>query len=502
MGIQPDIVVFMSDQHGGDYTLWGDTPVDTPNLAAMREHGTSFDACYSPCPLCVPARMAFMSGLLPSRTGIFGNNDTLPDLTPCFTHPLVAAGYETVLVGRMHFIGNDQRHGFTKRLAPDITPVTWGRPFARIREQRGRTAAAFADRGATELVGAGQSPVNYYDQMVVDTALDYLSRPHDKPQFILTGTYGPHFPYITTEELYEKYRNRVSLPKGFRWEELPEFVRDNPIMNLRVKDDSMTSQDAMACLAAYLGQIELLDRQIGRIRSAVFEYGRRSGHPVVFIYVSDHGDSCGENRLYGKRNYFDKSAKVPLLLEGTSISPKRVVNHPVSLLDLGPTICSLAGTDFPVGDGTSLAGQLGEDFRPDEDRIVISQMVDQNQGRETASIMMRWHQYKYIHYNTDRGSLMLFDLEHDPAERQNLADTMPELIGWFANQEQAYADFSAMEQLQRDHDRNALWFKTYEQAVGPDDSERWQDNPPCARGRLSIAAVDRIDNLEVHFNPL
>ena len=85
-------------------------PVDTPNLAALREQGTAFDAAYTPCPLCVPARMAMLSGLSPYHTGIFTNNDTLPQTTPTFLHAMAAAGYETVLVGRMHFIGPDQRH--------------------------------------------------------------------------------------------------------------------------------------------------------------------------------------------------------------------------------------------------------------------------------------------------------------------------------------------------------------------------------------------------------
>ena len=77
-------------------------PVDTPNLAALRGQGTAFDAAYTPCPLCVPARMAMLSGLAPHHTGIFTNNDTLPQTTPTFLHAMAAAGYETVLVGRMH----------------------------------------------------------------------------------------------------------------------------------------------------------------------------------------------------------------------------------------------------------------------------------------------------------------------------------------------------------------------------------------------------------------
>lgn len=126
--MSPDILLFISDQHAPQYQAGGQMPVDTPNLAALRGQGTAFDAAYTPCPLCVPARMAMLSGLAPHHTGIFTNNDTLPQTTPTFLHAMAAAGYETVLVGRMHFIGPDQRHGFTRRVAPDFTNSGWVRP--------------------------------------------------------------------------------------------------------------------------------------------------------------------------------------------------------------------------------------------------------------------------------------------------------------------------------------------------------------------------------------
>ena len=90
--MSPDILLFISDQHAPQYQAGGQMPVDTPNLAALREQGTAFDAAYTPCPLCVPARMAMLSGLAPHHTGIFTNNDTLPQTTPTFLHAMAAAG--------------------------------------------------------------------------------------------------------------------------------------------------------------------------------------------------------------------------------------------------------------------------------------------------------------------------------------------------------------------------------------------------------------------------
>ena len=68
----------------------------------------------------------------------------------------------------------------------------------------------------------------------------------------------------------------------------------DPILVGRVKNETMTEENALACLATYLGQIEIMDGQIGEVRKAVFACAARDGRPAVFGYTSDHGDACGE----------------------------------------------------------------------------------------------------------------------------------------------------------------------------------------------------------------
>ena len=491
MAKQPDILVFMSDQHGADYTGRGNLPVDTPVLDEMRENGCAFDAAYTSCPLCVPARMSMMSALLPSRTGIFGNADTLPDMTPCFTHALVAAGYETVLIGRMHFIGRDQRHGFTKRLAPDITPVSWSRPFKQIQEEHGLLQYTTHDAGAVDIVGGGESFVKHYDRMVVDRALDYLRQPHEKPQFILVGTYGPHFPYITNAELYRKYLERVQLPAFFAAGTQPDYMQSVEALRLKMKDEEVDETNALGCLAAYLGQIEVMDGQIGEVRRAFAAYAAQAGHESVFAYVSDHGDTAGERRVYGKRTFFDKSAKVPMLFEGSGIPKGKIVSSPVSLMDLGPTVCALADTEFEIGDGRALTGFFA-DIDQDDERIVVSQFVDNDPDTPQAAVMLRWRQYKYMQYHDAAGSRLLFDLDADPLEAHDLSGMLPELTERFAAIVREQTDFAGMERQFAEHKRNAKWFTQYEKQAGFDGSERWSGNPPTARGDLEIKTVYRI----------
>ena len=107
-----DIMLIMSDQHGGAYTGMEDDRVRTPALMRIAGEGLYFERCYCNAPLCVPSRMSFLSGKLPSDLNIFNNDTVLPADVPTIAHALGAAGYHTVLIGRMHFKGDEQKHGF------------------------------------------------------------------------------------------------------------------------------------------------------------------------------------------------------------------------------------------------------------------------------------------------------------------------------------------------------------------------------------------------------
>ena len=146
---RPNVLVLMSDQHSKFHLgCTGDPLVRTPNLDRLRQDGLLFSNAYTPAPVCVPARMSFMTTCSPSTNQVWGNQDTLSSGIPTWAHSLGAAGYETTLIGRMHFVGqgvsvialrvlfgaaaicrmpaesavargSDQRHGFEHRVMGD-----------------------------------------------------------------------------------------------------------------------------------------------------------------------------------------------------------------------------------------------------------------------------------------------------------------------------------------------------------------------------------------------
>ncbi|NMA64680.1 MAG: sulfatase-like hydrolase/transferase [Clostridiaceae bacterium] len=487
---KPDILIFMTDQHTPLYSGFMGGKADTPNMDKLCEDGTSFSEAYTSCPLCVPARLSMLSALRSSNTGIFTNLDALPDVTPTFLHNLVEAGYETVLCGRMHFIGKDQRHGFMKRIAKDITPVTWSRPFEKLHKERGVFTRTFGARWSTEVIGGGESPVLHYDEYVISRALEYLSKPHDKPICMVVGVYAPHFPYVAPEELFGKYWERTELPDSWLDE------TEHPLLKRYVQQDA-DEDTVRGALAAYLGMIENVDLQLGKVRDAFDRYCINRGMEGIFCYISDHGDLCGDRKMFGKQTFFEKSAKIPLIFAGNGIAKNKKTYTPVSIMDLGPTLLDLVEARPMMDvDGKSLSVHLKTssvyDKEDDKESIVYCEFLERTDGgnphgiRENAEysygLMVRYKQYKLMTYTGYEEYDLLYDLEKDPEERTSIAATQPEILKFMRELAVKIGQPDKAIKLQKKHDRAAELFIAYEKALGSiDESERWQDNPETAR---------------------
>jgi len=492
---QPDILIFLSDQHAGAVMGCAGADIDTPNLDAIAREGVIFDNAYTPCPLCVPARMSFVSGQRPGKTGVYVNDDTLSNITPTFLHSMVAAGYETVLIGRMHFVGENQRHGFMKRLGGEFTPTTWVRPAAKMKEFRGDYAIPVWFASAREgMIGGGESCVTFYDRMVTKTAVEYLSQPHEKPQCIVVGTYGPHFPYIATPEIYEKYKKRVKLPADFNVfpPELVDFFGYRSMHN--------TEEVALQAMAAYYAMVEIADGQIGEVRKAFHEMAEREGREKLFFYTSDHGDMLGHKGVYGKCVFFENSSRIPLLAEGDGVACGRRVKDNVSLMDFAPSVCELGGAQqLEEFDGESLLPYLGENPPENKERVVYSEFYDKYvdpslwarpMGPDTMKsavpeygVMLRQDNWKYIRYERldGREVEVLYDMEKDPEETVNLAEEYPGVTKCLRDKAKTLNNIQDLDKQQKLHARNANLFRAYETATDFGIGELWTDNPPEGR---------------------
>lgn len=413
-----DVLIYISDQHAADCCgFMGDGIAMTPRLDAIARQGAVFERAYTSCPLCVPARASLLTSRLPSNIGVFHNLSEFKSQEPTFAHLHAVEGYETNLIGRMHMMGMDDHHGFTRRLGTDVSSNYWGWNV-KERKDWGDFGRSVAQKHCLELIGSGNSPVLEYDRDVVARALSFYRQDSQKPNLTVVGTYGPHFPYICDSEKMNRYE--TLLRKSYQRE-----VYSFGASPVRRKRQDATDSDIIRLRAAYYSMIEIMDEQVGLVYDSYQQYLKRNGKKGIFIYMSDHGDQIGFHQMYGKQTFFEKSVKIPLLVQMDGLEPKRI-KEAVSIMDVGPSICEINGTGaYPVQDGRSFTDLLwGKEAQA---RHVISEFYDTEDGESMRGYMVYQNPYKLITYKGYEAFDLLFDVTNDPLERHNLSAEHKEL---------------------------------------------------------------------------
>ncbi|MGN6796312.1 MAG: choline-sulfatase [Streptosporangiaceae bacterium] len=424
---RPDILVIMADQlvpsalpfHGNNVAV-------APALSALAESGVIFDAAYTASPLCSPARASMLTGMLPSRTGVYDNAAEFSSAIPTFAHYLRMAGYRTVLAGKMHFCGPDQLHGFEERVTTDIYPADfgwtpdWDHPHDRPTWYHDMSSVT----DAGPCVRSNQLDFDEEVTFAAERSLFGHIRSGDERPFCHVVSYThPHDPFTIPRQWWDLYQDadipppRLPDPDGRH----PHEQRLRAVCAMagaRPTDDQVR-----AARRAYYGAISFVDDQIARLLTVLRETGRLDD--TVVIVTSDHGEMLGERGAWYKMSFYEGSTRVPLLVSWPGrFKPGRVAAA-VSTMDLPPTLVDLAaGAGAGPAGGRMLVGELdGHSLlphlagQPDRDEAIGEYLAE---GAIAPIVMIRSGRHKFIHSPADPDQL--FDLAGDPDERVNLAD--------------------------------------------------------------------------------
>ncbi|MCC5849076.1 MAG: sulfatase-like hydrolase/transferase [Verrucomicrobia bacterium] len=392
---RPHIVLLISDQHNaGLMGCAGDPWVRTPHLDQLAAEGCRFTQCYCNSPVCGPSRMSMLTGQSPLHNGVLTNRQALASHIPTLAHALAAAGYDTVLCGRMHFIGPDQRHGFAERLVGEFGPTD---PAFRELDLGVFNHSTGQGRDTLRFNGPGQGPGMHYDREVVDAACERIgTQDPTRPLFMVIGTHAPHNPYVCDPERFKAYQ--ACLPRPDMAEIVNKHARAHPALRDWLAAREMLNPDPVElhrARAAYYGMVEEMDRQIGRAIACVDTHLGREN--VYLGYGSDHGDLVGKNGMFWKSCFLDEAVKVPMIWRGPGIVPGRGCDELISLLDLAPTLTEWGRTpSLPAAEGLSLVPLMRENPESlPEDRCIHSVLMDPRTG---ASLMLRQGPYKWVQY--------------------------------------------------------------------------------------------------------
>jgi arylsulfatase A-like enzyme len=474
--------------------------VQTPNMNRLMEMGVTFTNAHSNNPLCGPSRASFLTGLYPHTTGYFGYEqqqnhwrefDKLSDAVTIMEHfynnnynvygtgkifhnghedwdvwrgddTIPFFGYESSF-GPFAWDGSYERGNYDHAmglphpsvLAEPGQKMHWGSSFGPLSDipsypPNPETGAPGYDGWI--LYG---EPFHYKndddrdlmpDELNAQYAKRVLSKEHDKPFFLAVGMSRPHVPFHAPKKYFDMYPlEEVVMPEVINNDmqdvatalyEDCQTASCNGFNSFQKLLDHPKPDMWKKMVQAYLANVTFVDDVLGDVIDALQE--SEFADNTLIVFVSDHGYHLGEKSYKGKRTLWEESSNVPFVIAGPGIDHKgKQVTHPVSLIDIYPTMIDLTGlpsdpnkngNELPL-EGFSIKPFLkdpenarweGPDFAlisvANGEHIPLNQPGDPQ--RQFYSL--RTDQYRYTWCPT--GEEELYDHQKDPYEWDNLAN--------------------------------------------------------------------------------
>jgi arylsulfatase A-like enzyme len=414
-----NILLIHSDQHRFDCLGVNGHPfLKTPNLDRLAREGMNFTHAFTPIPICSPARNCLLHGQWPTEHGCIMNSDSEAarwpdDNLPSFSQQLARAGYTTGYVGKWHVSNTRDPDSYGFQQFPGH------RAYDEWLDAEGCPPAKYANGWFGETV-EGRTPEQTHLAWCADRTIDMLTdaASGDKPFFVRWDPPEPHLPNIVPEPYASMYPP-ASIPP---WDNFEDPLTNKPIVQRQARKtwklDDWTWDQWAPIVGRYLGEISLMDAQIGRVLSALDELGLADD--TLVIYTTDHGDMCGSHGMIDKHFVmYDELVRVPLIARWPSrIEPGSECDAFIAHeIDLASTFCDAGGVPTPdTFRGQSLVPLMTGDAT-DNGRDDIMSMYHGNQFGLYSQRMIRDRRWKYIWNPTAEDEL--YDLDTDPAELTN-----------------------------------------------------------------------------------
>ncbi|PKA97380.1 arylsulfatase A-like enzyme [Flavobacteriaceae bacterium MAR_2009_75] len=440
------VFLFSDDQTFESISALGFDEVHTPNLDRLVKKGTSFTHAYNMGgwngAICVASRAMIISGQYiwnaQEKSEKWAKGDTTA-LDQTWGRLLEKQGYDTYMTGKWHVrapayeIFNDARH-----IRPGMPGDKGGELGAAIKKWK-KESGDMKDWNDYMPVGYGRptgpddmewSPTDtlqggfweggtHWSEVVRNDALDFLEMAKQKetPFFMYLAFNATHDPRQAPQRFLDMYPlEDIKVPENF----LPEYPFKDDMGNPPgLRDEALapfprTEYAVKVHRQEYYALLSHMDEQIGKILDALEASGKMDNTYIFF--GADHGLSVGHHGLIGKQSMFDHSIRIPMMVVGPRIPEGKVLNQDVYLQDIMATTLELANVDKP-------------------DYVQFNSFLDIVEGQKTESHyedgvygaymnlqrMIRKDGFKLLIY-PKIGKVLLFDMENDPNEMNNLAD--------------------------------------------------------------------------------
>jgi len=400
---RPHIVYILADDLGWKDVGFHGSDIKTPNIDRLAQEGAQLQQFYAQ-PMCTPSRAALMTGRYPFRYGL--QTAVIPSASKyglatdewLLPQALKQAGYKTAIVGKWHLGHADRKYwprqrGFDYQYGAVLGEIDYFTHSAHGKTDWYRNNQLVKEQG-------------YVTQLLGNDAVKLIGSHDPKtPLFLYLTFTAPHAPYQAPKEYLDRYKH--------------------------IADPARR---------AYAAMITAMDDEIGRVIAALEK--RKMRENTLIIFQSDNGGPrsaqfTGEidmskstipadNGPYreGKGTLYEGGTRVVALANWPGhIKPGSVVDQPIHMVDMYPTLAGLAGASLSKSkplDGLNVWPSIGEGKPSPRDEVVY------NIGPFFAAV--RKGDWKLVWQATLPSRIELFNLTQDPSEKTNLADKNPQKV--------------------------------------------------------------------------
>ncbi len=407
-------VLFISIDDLNDWVepLGGHPQAITPNLKDFATQAMNFTNAHASAPLCNPSRVSLMTGLDPRSTGVVSNNafypfrKYLPDAETMIQH-FKREGYYTAGFGKVF-------HKDDSKTEPwDEYEWCSGRPKPKPYPGHGIKFITDSVYRYFDWGPVNDTITKWGENQIAQKVSDFFEKPHQAPFFLAAGFRLPHLGWYTHPKFHKMYDSLdIALPDFSKddIDDIPEIILASVKKDRSAHDTIMGRKVWKDAVKSYLASVSYVDYELGRIlkRLKASPYYENT---IVVIW-SDHGFHLGEKSTWRKNTLWEESTRVPLLIHVPGLTKSSAkTDHPVSLLDLYPTLVDLCG----ITPRDDLDGQIISALLSDPATKLNKDYVTTTNVLGTAIRNKNW---RYIRYKD--GAEELYDHRTDPSEHTNL----------------------------------------------------------------------------------
>lgn len=424
-----NILLITTDQQRYDtIARLGNDSIFTPHLDWLVSQGTSFDQCYSDCPICMPSRATIMTGRPAWQSGLTKNSTAVRPMEEFPTIPgiLTHEAYQTKAVGKMHFYPERKNYGFeSMEILQD---------YYREKRRQGKVKPMAHGVGQCESVPVFSTvpEEESLTSWTVERSVNFLeTRDESRPFFLWTSFSKPHPPYDCDPKYWNLYEG-MKFPKEVHgeWSKTADVVPDSLLASTYAVGGAhkYTKEKWQSVKRAYYSCITQIDYNLGTLFARMRELGLMENTYIIF--TSDHGEMLGDHYLSSKSVFLEGSARLPFIIKRPSKEwqgkeselKNRRCDSLCTLADLLPTVLAMADIKDSNIQRDLPGRNLLEVNDPERDANLSEQKSTLIEGFCEDHIAIIGTRYKYL-FEIKGGGELFFDRSADPSECKNIIQT-------------------------------------------------------------------------------